>query len=85
LFIEARSVIESPWGQAAVPDFAMTQTEGERPPDFANQLRFGGTLARQVSFIPPERYRGPLSNRSSNLAGLVRALTSILIMAPSTS
>ena len=45
-FTQACSVIESPWGQAAVPDFVMPETEGERPPDFENQLRFGGALAR---------------------------------------
>src|SRR5262249_14979311 len=44
-FTEARSMIESPWRQAAVPDFVMPETEGERPPDFENQLRFGGALA----------------------------------------
>jgi hypothetical protein len=38
-FTEACSVIESPWGQAAVPDFVMPETEGDRPPDFENQLR----------------------------------------------
>ena len=51
-FTEASSVIESPWGQAAVPDFVMPETEGERPPDLENQLRFGGALARLAAEDP---------------------------------
>ena len=46
LFPKARGMIETPWGQAAIPDFVMPETEGERLPDFQNQLRFGGALAR---------------------------------------
>jgi 2-polyprenyl-6-methoxyphenol hydroxylase-like FAD-dependent oxidoreductase len=45
-FAEVCGLIEAPWSQAAVPDFVMPETEGERPPDFENQLRFGGALAR---------------------------------------
>ena len=45
-------MIESPWGQAAAPDFVMPETEGERPPDFENQLRFGGALARLAAEDP---------------------------------
>jgi 2-polyprenyl-6-methoxyphenol hydroxylase-like FAD-dependent oxidoreductase len=45
-FAEACGVIEAPWGQAAVPDFGMPETEGERPPDFEKQLQFGDALAR---------------------------------------
>jgi hypothetical protein len=51
-FAEACGVIESPWGQAAVPDFVMPKTEGQRPPDFENQLRFGGALARLAAEDP---------------------------------
>jgi 2-polyprenyl-6-methoxyphenol hydroxylase-like FAD-dependent oxidoreductase len=51
-FTKACSVIESPWGQAAVPDFVMPETEGERPPDFEKQLRFGGALARLAAEDP---------------------------------
>jgi 2-polyprenyl-6-methoxyphenol hydroxylase-like FAD-dependent oxidoreductase len=51
-FTEACSMIESPWRQAAVPDFVMPETEGERPPDFENQLRFGGALARLAAEDP---------------------------------
>jgi 2-polyprenyl-6-methoxyphenol hydroxylase-like FAD-dependent oxidoreductase len=51
-FTEAHSVIGSPWVQAAVPDFVMPQTEGERPPDFEKQLRFGGALARLAAEDP---------------------------------
>ena len=51
-FTEAWSVIESPWGQAAVPDFVMPETEGERPRDFENQLRFGAALARLAAEDP---------------------------------
>ena len=51
-FTETCSMIESPWRQAAVPDFVMPETEGERPPDFENQLRFGGALARLTAEDP---------------------------------
>jgi 2-polyprenyl-6-methoxyphenol hydroxylase-like FAD-dependent oxidoreductase len=45
-------LIEVPWRQAAVPDFVMPETQGERPPDFENQLRFGGALARLAAEDP---------------------------------
>jgi hypothetical protein len=32
-FAEASELIETPWASAAVPDFALPQTEGQRPPD----------------------------------------------------
>jgi 2-polyprenyl-6-methoxyphenol hydroxylase-like FAD-dependent oxidoreductase len=51
-FVEACGVIEAPWGQAAVPDFVMPETQGERPPDFENQLRFGSALARLAAEDP---------------------------------
>ena len=51
-FTDACSVIKSPWGQAAVPDFVMPETEGERPPDLENQLRFGVGLARLAAKDP---------------------------------
>ena len=50
----------------------------------ADNSRFWEAL-RELLVEAGLRDRGPLSNRSSNLAGLVRASTSILIMAPSTS
>jgi 2-polyprenyl-6-methoxyphenol hydroxylase-like FAD-dependent oxidoreductase len=51
-FAETSGLIETPWGQAAVPDFVMPETRGERPPDFENQLRFGGALARLAAEDP---------------------------------
>ena len=50
----------------------------------ADNARFWEAL-RELLVEAGLRDRGPLSNRLSNLAGLVRASTSILIMAPSTS
>jgi 2-polyprenyl-6-methoxyphenol hydroxylase-like FAD-dependent oxidoreductase len=51
-FTEACRAIETPWEQAAVPDFVIPDTEGERPPDFENQLRVG---ARSLGSRPRPR------------------------------
>jgi 2-polyprenyl-6-methoxyphenol hydroxylase-like FAD-dependent oxidoreductase len=45
-FAGAAELIETPWQQAAVPDFAMPQTNGERPTDLERRLKFGRALAR---------------------------------------
>jgi 2-polyprenyl-6-methoxyphenol hydroxylase-like FAD-dependent oxidoreductase len=45
-FVGAAELIETPWQQAVVPDFAMLQTTGERPTDLEARLKFGGALAR---------------------------------------
>lgn len=45
-FAGVRSLIDTPWTSAAVPDFAHPQTRGERPPDIAQRLAFGAALVR---------------------------------------
>jgi hypothetical protein len=43
---EAKSLIETPWTMAALPDFAFPETRGDRPADFEHSLRFTGALTR---------------------------------------
>jgi 2-polyprenyl-6-methoxyphenol hydroxylase-like FAD-dependent oxidoreductase len=43
-FAEASELIETPWTMAAIPDFAMPQTQGERPPDLETRLKSGAAL-----------------------------------------
>jgi 2-polyprenyl-6-methoxyphenol hydroxylase-like FAD-dependent oxidoreductase len=43
---EAKSLIETPWTMASIPDFAVPATRGERPADIEHSLRFGRALSR---------------------------------------
>jgi len=43
---EAKSLIETPWMMAAIPDFAFPGTRGDRPADLDYSLRFAGALSR---------------------------------------
>jgi hypothetical protein len=43
---EAKSLIETPWSMAAVPDFAYPATYGERPADLQRSLHLAGALSR---------------------------------------
>ncbi len=43
---EAKSLIETPWMMAAIPDFAFPETRGDRPADLDYSLRFAGALSR---------------------------------------
>jgi len=45
-FAEAAALIETPWSLAAIPDYAVPETEGERPEDLAQTLEFGAGLTR---------------------------------------
>jgi hypothetical protein len=45
-FSEAESVIETPWALAAIPDYAVPETEGQRPDDLEQMLEFGAGLAQ---------------------------------------
>jgi hypothetical protein len=45
-------MIETPWQQAAIPDFALPQTTGVRPPDLERRLKFGGALTRLAAEDP---------------------------------
>jgi 2-polyprenyl-6-methoxyphenol hydroxylase-like FAD-dependent oxidoreductase len=51
-FAEAGELIETPWAQAAIPDFAMPQTTGQRPPDLERRLQYGGALSRLAAQDP---------------------------------
>jgi 2-polyprenyl-6-methoxyphenol hydroxylase-like FAD-dependent oxidoreductase len=43
---EAKSLIETPWMMAAIPDFAFPETRGDRPADLDYSLRFADALSR---------------------------------------
>jgi 2-polyprenyl-6-methoxyphenol hydroxylase-like FAD-dependent oxidoreductase len=43
-FKEAQPIIETPWSTAVMPDFLDPRTEGARPPDLANTLRFSAAM-----------------------------------------
>jgi hypothetical protein len=51
-FAEAGELIETPWAQAAIPDFALPQTTGQPPPDLDRRLKFGGALSRLAAQDP---------------------------------
>lgn len=51
-FAEVARIIETPWAQAAVPDFVHPDTRGERPPDFEQTLKFGMALGRLAARDP---------------------------------
>jgi 2-polyprenyl-6-methoxyphenol hydroxylase-like FAD-dependent oxidoreductase len=43
---EAKYLIETPWAMAAIPDFAFSNTRGDRPADLEQSLRFARALLR---------------------------------------
>jgi 2-polyprenyl-6-methoxyphenol hydroxylase-like FAD-dependent oxidoreductase len=43
-FAEAAKLIETPWALAAIPDYAVPETEGQRPDDLEQRLAFSGAL-----------------------------------------
>jgi 2-polyprenyl-6-methoxyphenol hydroxylase-like FAD-dependent oxidoreductase len=45
-FAEAATLIETPWALAAVPDFAHPKTEGQRPEDLEQTLKYSEALNR---------------------------------------
>src|SRR3954470_8881945 len=51
-FAGASELIETPWASAAVPDFALPQTEGQRPDDLDRMLRFNDALLRLATEDP---------------------------------
>jgi 2-polyprenyl-6-methoxyphenol hydroxylase-like FAD-dependent oxidoreductase len=44
--IQAQPIIDAPWATAVIPDFLDPLTEGERPPDLGNALKFTGALTK---------------------------------------
>ncbi len=49
---EAQAILETPWATAAIPDFLDSHTEGQRPPDLENVLKFSGALFKLASDDP---------------------------------
>jgi 2-polyprenyl-6-methoxyphenol hydroxylase-like FAD-dependent oxidoreductase len=45
-FAEAEKLIDTPWWAAAIPDFIDPRTEGQRPPDFEDTLKFFAALLK---------------------------------------
>jgi hypothetical protein len=45
-FAEAETLIETPWALAAIPDYAVPETEGDRPDDLEQTLEFGAGLVQ---------------------------------------
>ena len=45
-FAEAARLIETPWALAAIPDYAVPETEGQRPADLKETLEFGQGLIK---------------------------------------
>ena len=43
-FTEAAKLIETPWALAAIPDYAVPETEGQRPEDLEQRLAFSAAL-----------------------------------------
>ena len=51
-FAEADALIETPWAQAAIPDFIHPETRGERPANFEQTLKFGSALTKLMARDP---------------------------------
>ena len=49
---EAQKVIETPWSTSAVPDFLDPLTEGPRPPDLENRLKYGAAMLKVAAEDP---------------------------------
>lgn len=45
-FTEAEKLIDTPWSAAAIPDFIDPRTEGQRPSDFEDSLKFFAALLK---------------------------------------
>jgi hypothetical protein len=51
-FAEAEKLIDTPWLAAAMPDFIDPRTEGQRPPDFEDTLKFFAALLKLAAQDP---------------------------------
>jgi 2-polyprenyl-6-methoxyphenol hydroxylase-like FAD-dependent oxidoreductase len=51
-FTEASTLIDTPWTQAAIPDFLHPQTRGQRPSGFEQMLNFGLALTKLAASDP---------------------------------
>lgn len=45
-FVEAERLIDTPWSAAAIPDFIDPRTEGQRPSDLGETLKFSAALLK---------------------------------------
>lgn len=45
-FAEAEKLIDTPWSMAAIPDFIDSRTEGQRPANFEQTIKFSDALLR---------------------------------------
>lgn len=53
---QAQPIIDAPWATAVIPDFLDPLTEGERPADLENALKFGAAL-RRLAFRDAEIHK----------------------------
>ena len=51
-FAEAEAIIDTPWAMAAIPDFIYSETRGERPADFEQQLKVGMAMGKLAARDP---------------------------------
>ena len=51
-FAEVARIVDTPWAQAAIPDFVHPETRGERPADFEQTLKFGMALGKLAASDP---------------------------------
>ena len=49
---EAQKVIDAPWSFSAIPDFVDPLTEGPRPPDLENRLKYGAAMLKVAADDP---------------------------------
>jgi 2-polyprenyl-6-methoxyphenol hydroxylase-like FAD-dependent oxidoreductase len=82
-FGEAEKLIETPWSMAAIPDFIDSRTEGQRPADFEDAIKFSAALLKLAAqdaavhklFIEVQNLLRPRSvYRNPELAERVRAV-----------
>jgi 2-polyprenyl-6-methoxyphenol hydroxylase-like FAD-dependent oxidoreductase len=53
---QAQPIIDAPWATAVIPDFLDPLTEGERPADLENALKFGAAL-RKLAYRDAEIHK----------------------------
>lgn len=51
-FAEAEKLIDTPWSTSAIPDFIDPRTEGQRPSDFEDSLKFSAALLKLAAQDP---------------------------------
>ena len=85
IFRRGQRIDRNPWAQAAIPDFALPQTTGQRPADSERRLKFGGALSR-LAAQDPEVHRLVVEVRhllkpSSALRDLVERVDALMAQA----